>query len=135
MTQPSRPSTTSSITNKGDTPSAFQVSSNAPARDAFRRDILAWLKHNNMCFAFACAGQCNRPQCPCNHDESLVAAGYYNVTQAQKRGSTTSHSIAGPSPRKQRKLYALSDEQLELLAAVGGYDVEDVRQEDNMAEF
>lgn len=141
-TQPSKLSTI----NEGDAPSAFQMSSNAtpkdtlrqdlhawyaPAKDALRRDIYAWLRHSNICFAFACAG----PFSTHNARSPMMNPIWRQGTILFYTRKREVAPLAIAPPRQQRKLYALFNEQLEVPAAVGGYDVEDIEQEDKIAEF
>ena len=97
--------------------------SELPRAGAPRQERAAFLSTHKCCFAFAFQGACPRHDCSFNHDDSLIPAGYFKAHASKKRFTNESQEGREVSHPK-RSLYALSDEQVDLVAAYFDEDME-----------
>ena len=89
--------------------------SGLPRADAPRQEGTAFLSRHKICFAFAFQGAYPRHDCSFNHDDSIIPAGYFKAHASETRSINQSEG-GHEGSRPKRRLYALSDEQIDLVA-------------------
>ena len=100
-----------------------------PAVDATRQERAAFLSRHKLCFSLAFQGVCPRQVCSFNHDTSLMPAGYFKAHAGRKRPTPDKSEGGREVSRPKRQLYALSEEQANVVAAFCDEDVEAVDAE------
>ena len=98
-----------------------------PGVDAPHQEWSAFSMKHKVCFAFAFQGACPREECLFNHDPARMPAGYFKAHATKKRSARVgSREVSRPK----RRLYALSTEQADVVAAYFNEDVEAVGGEE-----
>ena len=102
--------------------------SGLPRADAPRHERAVFMSRHKICFVFAFQGAYPHHDRSFNHDDFLIPAGYFKSYASKKRSMNQSGGGREGS-RLNRRLYALSDEQVELVAAEFDKDVESAGDE------
>ena len=96
-----------------------------PGADSSRQERAAFSSRHKNCFSHAFQGTCSRQGCPFDHDASLILAGHFKAHANKKRSTDQREGLRDASHPK-RRLYALSDDQVDIVAAYFDEDMESV---------